>query len=399
MGIFNYRAARPDGQRIKGALEASSPEEAKRLLREQQLIILELSIAAPAKKKPLGMSCDQRAIFTSQLAQLLEASVPLYESLEALEEQAGEESHQAVISAVREQIRKGNSFSTALASYPDTFPPLYRAIVVAGESVGRLDSALSRLNQLLSAESQSRQRLITALLYPGILSLLLVAAIGILIFFVIPSIEGLFEGHELPMFTSIILFIAHFVHRNVLWLFLIVGGGIAAAFYNLSKPAARQRLISRMLTWPVIGPYLMKSALARFSKTLSNLLAGGTPLSSALVFAKEAIGNSVLEIEMERASKEIIEGQTFSGATGRSQLIPPLFSRMVRIGEETGRLAPILSNLAQLYEEDSDRLLERAVSLLQPVLLIAMGVIIGATLLAILLPLANFGELLKIQGG
>ena len=396
MGIFNYRAARSDGQRLKGSLEAASIEEAKRLLREQQLIILELGAAAPAKKKPLSMSHEQRTIFTSQLAQLLEASVPLYESLEALEEQASGESHQAVISAVREQIRKGSSFSAALTNYSDTFPPLYRAIVVAGESVGRLDNALQRLNQLLSAERQSHQRLISALLYPGILALLLIAAINILIFFVIPSIEGLFEGHELPMFTTVILSIAHFVHRNFIWLILLLAGGIATALYNLSKPGARQRLICRMLAWPVIGPYLMKSALARFSKTLSNLLAGGTPLSSALVFAKEAIGNPVLEAEMEQASKEIIEGKTFSEATGRSELIPPLFSRMVHIGEETGRLAPILANLAQLYEEDSDRLLERAVSLLQPVLLVTMGLIIGATLLAILLPLANFGALLKM---
>lgn len=394
--IFNYRAVRTDGQRLKGAIEASSHDEAKRLLREQQLIIIELGEATSTKKKPLGMSHEQRSIFTSQLAQLLEASVPLYESLEALEEQATGESHQGVIQAIREEIRKGSSFSVALGGYPDTFPALYRAIVVAGESVGRLDSALQRLNQLMTAENQSRQRLISALLYPGILSVLLVAAIGILVFFVIPSIEGLFEGHQLPFFTTVILSVAHFIHRNIIWLFLAFVGGVGAAFYHLSQSAARQRLISRMLRWPVIGPYLMKSALGRFSKTLSNLLIGGTPLSSALAFAKEAIGNPVLEAEMERASREIIEGQTFSEAVKRSELIPPLFSRMVHIGEETGRLAPILSNLARLYEEDSDRLLERAASLLQPVLLVAMGVIIGATLLAILLPLANFGELLKV---
>ena len=395
--IFSYRAVRTDGQRLKGSVEASSLEEAKRLLREQQLIIIELGAAALTKKKPLSMSHEQRAIFTSQLSQLLEASVPLYESLEALEEQAVGESHQGVIQAIREQIRKGSSFSMALGTYPDTFPPLYRAIVVAGESVGRLDSALERLNQLLTAECQSRQRLISALLYPGILSLLLVVAIGILVFFVIPSIEGLFEGHQLPFFTTIILSMTHFIHRNIVWLFLAAAGAIGTGLYHLSQPTARQRLISRMMHWPVIGPYLMKSALARFSKTLSNLLAGGTPLSSALTFAKEALGNPVLEAEMERASREIIEGQTFSESVKRSEMIPPLFSRMVKIGEETGRIAPILSNLARLYEEDSDRLLERAVSLLQPVLLITMGVIIGATLLAILLPLANFGELLKIQ--
>ena len=396
MGVYHYRAVKSDGQRFKGTIEAATSDEAKRLLREQQLIILGLDEAAPTKQKELDMSFEQRVIFTSQLAQLLEANVPLYESLEALEEQAQGEPYQGLICGIREQIRKGASFSTALASYPDTFSPLFRAIVVAGESVGKLDGALVRLSQLLTSDRQSRQRLISALLYPAILALLLVAALCILIFFVIPSIEGLFEGRELPTFTTIVLAIAHFVHRNALWLAIAgIFGGVACV-YHLSKGSARERLLARMLKWPVVGPYLMKAALARFSKTLSNLLAGGTPLSSALGYAKEAIGYKVLEMEIERASKEIIEGQTFSSSLSRSTVIPPLFIRMVSIGEETGRLAPILANVAQLYEEDSDRLLDRAVSLLQPLLLVTMGVVIGATLLAILLPLADFGAMLKM---
>jgi general secretion pathway protein F/type IV pilus assembly protein PilC len=396
MGVFNYRAVRPDGLRCNGAIEAATLDEAKRLLREQQLILLKLEAAAPAKQKLTGMSFEQRVIFTSQLAQLLEASVPLYESLEALEEQAKGESYQPIISAIREQIRKGVSFSTALAAYPETFSPLFRAVVVAGESVGRLDSALLRLSQLLTADRQSRQRLISALLYPCILAILLVAALGIMIFFVIPSIEGLFAGRELPTFTAIVLAVAHFVHRNTLWLALGGGGCALWAAVRLSKPAERQKLVARMMGWPVVGPYLVKSALARFAKTLSNLLSGGTPLSSALTFAKEAIGNGVIEAEIEQASKDIVDGQTFSSSLHHSAVIPPLFCRMVAIGEETGRLAPILLNVAQLYEEDSDRLLDRAVSLLQPVLLVTMGVIIGTTLLAILLPLADFGAMMQV---
>lgn len=396
MGVFAYRAIKSDGQRFSGSIEASSKEDAKRLLREQQLIILSLAESAPTKQKTLKMTFEQRVIFTSQLAQLLEANVPLYESLEALEEQAQGETYQGLICALREEIRKGGAFSTALGNYPETFSPLFRAVVVAGESVGRLDSALVRLSQLLTSERHSFQKLISALLYPAVLAILLVAALCIMIFFVIPSIEGLFEGRELPSFTTLVLSIAHFVHRNTVWLTILITGGVVGAVYYLSKAEARERLLAKMLQWPIIGPYLMKSALARFAKTLSNLLSGGTPLSSALVFAKEAIGNHVLEMEMERASKEIIEGQTFSSALNRSSIIPPLFSRMVSIGEETGRLAPILANVAQLYEEDSDRLLERGVSLLQPVLLVTMGVIIGATLLAILLPLADFGALLKM---
>jgi len=246
MGVFHYRAVKADGQRLKGSIEATTIDEAKRLLREQQLIILGLEEAATTRQKDLNMSFEQRVIFTSQLSSLLEANVPLYESLEALEEQAQGDSSQAVISALREQIRKGISFSTALGGYPDTFSPLFRAIVVAGESVGRLDGALLRLSQLLTADRQSRQKLISALLYPAILALLLIAALCILIFFVIPSIEGLFEGRELPFFTTFVLSIAHFVHRNTFWLAVLGAGGIAGAIYHLSKASARERLLAKM---------------------------------------------------------------------------------------------------------------------------------------------------------
>jgi len=396
MKVFQYKAIRPDGQRLKGSVEAASQEEAKRLLREQQLIILALKEATSSKNTAMKMSFEQQVIFTSQLSQLLEANVPLYESLEALEEQAEGESYQGIIFSLREHIRKGASFSAALSQYPETFSSFFRAIVVAGESVGRLDQALLRLSQQLSAERQSKQRLISALVYPAILSLLLVVSLGIMIFFVIPSLESLFEDQEIPAFTSFVLSITHFIHAHTWFLGLSVVTAITGGIYMLSQPDMRSKVVVKMLRWPVLGQYILKSSLGKFSRTLSNLLLGGTTLSTALEYAKEALGNKVLEEEIAHASSQIIEGKSFSSSLQQSKYLPPLFSRMVAIGEETGRLAPILANLAKLYEEDSDRVLERAVSLIQPVLLITMGVAIGAMLFAVLLPLANFGSTLQL---
>jgi general secretion pathway protein F/type IV pilus assembly protein PilC len=396
MKVFQYQAVRQDGQKVNSSIEAEKLDEAKRLLREQQLIILSLKEVSIPKKKLLLMSFDQKVIFTSQLAQLLEANVPLYEGLEALEEQSANESYQPLITSLREQIRKGGSFSSALSCYPDTFSPLFQAVVASGESVGRLDQALVRLSQLLTSERQSRQRLMSALLYPIILLVLLFAALIIMIFFVIPSMQGLFEGKPLPTFTWIVFSIAHFIRSNILLLLAgLIGGGLFLSF-QLAKAQVRNRLWTWFLKWPLIGDYLVKSALGRFARTLSNLLAGGTTLSSALGFAKEALQNRVLEDDIEQALHDIIDGQRFSSALHRSQHIPPLFSRMVSIGEETGRLSPILANLAQLYEEDSERFLDRAVSLIQPVLLVAIGVIIGSTLLSILLPLANLSSTMAL---
>lgn len=227
MKIFHYQAVRQDGQRVNSSIEAEKIDEAKRLLREQHLIILSLTETLVSKKQVLSMTFEQKVIFTSQLAQLLEANVPLYESLEALEEQSKDEPYQPLITSLREQIRKGGSLSSALGCYPDTFSPLFRAIVASGESVGQLDKALVRLSQLLTADRRSWQRLMSAMLYPIILLVLLFAAIAIMVFFVIPSMQGLFEGKPVPTFTWCVFSIATFIHDHTLLLLGgIVGGGI-----------------------------------------------------------------------------------------------------------------------------------------------------------------------------
>lgn len=394
MAIFQYTAVRQSGERLSGSIEAGTREEAKKTLRDQQVIIISLTESKKTSSTTLSMSFDQLVIFTSQLSQLLEADVPLYESLEALEEQSKGESHQPVIQSLKEQIRKGSFFSKTLEAYPTIFSPLYRAVVTAGESVGHLDQALARLSQLFIKERTTRQKLISSLMYPVLLSFLLVAAIGILLFYVIPAIEDLFEGRAIPGFTSFVIAVSHFVRNYFYIIMAAFSAGIGFSIYKFSQPSVRRRWVEKMLRWPIVGSFLLKASLARFARTLSNLLVGGTPLSSALVHAKEALGNSVLEAEIERALQEIIDGGRFSSSLEASPYIPPLFSKMIHIGEETGRLAPILGNLAHLYEEDSERLLERTVSLIQPILLIAMGAIIGSTLLAILLPLANFSSVM-----
>ena len=396
MAVFEYQTVRSTGERCKGVIEASSLREAKTILREQQLLILSLKESVDPKQKGMKMSFEQQTIFTSQLSQLLEANVPLYESLEALEEQAKGESYQGLLSALREHIKKGSSFSAALSHYPETFSSFFRAMIVAGESVGRLDKALIRLSEQLRSQRQSKQRLISALLYPSVLALLLVASMIIMIFFVIPSLEALFEDRELPAFTTVVLSITHAIH-TYLWPLLILGiGGLAFCIVSLRKQKVREQVVARFMRWPLLGPYLIKSSLARFSRTLSNLLFGGTPLSSALEHSREALCNPLLEKEVQYAAEKIIEGATFSSALSSSEHLPVLFSRMVTIGEETGRLAPILANLAQLYEEDSDRTLDRTVSLLQPFLLITMGILIGSMLFAVLLPIADFGSGLEM---
>ncbi len=395
---YRYKALKPDGSSVKGALEAMSPSEAKAKLRSMGLIVLQVDSAAQAIRSrggKLSMSRAQLAQFTSQLAQLLEANIPLFESLEVLEDQTEGEKQQPLISAIKEKIQKGGSFSKVIDEYPETFSSTYVAIVSSGEAVGNLSQAMRRIATLLEKDEAMKNRLISALIYPILLTALLILALLIMLLFVIPSIQGLFEGKELPLFTQIIFGLSTFVteHSNA----LIVASGVVLllAILEARRPMVRRSLSQRALTWPIVGNYIIKSSIARFSRTLSTLLSGGAPLNIALEKSKAVVSNHVIAKEIDRSTEKLLQGELLSRAFQRD-IFPKLFQRMVALGEETGKLESLIAQVADVYEEETSRLLDRATSLIQPLLLIGFGVIIGSTLLAILLPLSNFGALLSM---
>jgi len=395
MALFSWKALTQEGKKSKGTIEAFSLHEAKEKLRQLNLIIVEITEVQKKETRISSLTQDNLVVFTSQLSQLIAAKIPLYEGLLALEEQARGEHFHGLILGVAERIKKGASLSRALQDFPDCFSPLYIALVQAGEAVGNLELALGRLSTLLTYQHKMGRQLMGALTYPLLLIGLMSIVLGVLVGFVIPSIEPLFEGRPLPAFTACVFGTAHFL--RTFWPVLLIAIVVAAfvffrQFRNKEARANMQRLFLKV---PILNRYILHSSLARFAKTLATLLDGGLPLPNALAFAQEALHNMRLEEIIKRMSELVIEGKTISSGLSGYKEIPTLFIRMVKIGEETGKLSAMLNQVATIYEDDTERTLSRFISLIQPALLVLMGIVIGTVILSILLPLSSFSSTLQ----
>jgi general secretion pathway protein F len=391
MALYTYQAFTKDGKKTNGSIEASSLQEAKEKIRGMHLLLSQLAPQKKASKKQ-QLSHDGLLIFTSQLSQLLSSQIPLYESLVALEEQSRGEPYHPVILGLTERIKRGNSLSSAMLDFTDSFPPLYRALIGAGEAIGNMALTLQRLNDFLTHQGKIRKQLVSALIYPALLLVLLIFAASVLAGFVIPSLESLFEDKQVPAFTQMVFSASRFLREWGLLLLVSVVSLIVFIYYRLKRPATKETVQRTLLKIPLIGRYVILSSLSRFAKTLSTLLEGGLPLTNSLAFARESLSNARLNEIMKRVECRIIEGISLSQELSRYPEIPSLFTRMISIGEESGKLAGMLGQIAGLYEEETDRSLQRLVQLAQPILLLLMGSLIGGVLLSILLPLSSFGS-------
>ncbi len=390
MSLFQYKAFTSQGKKISATLEANSFQEAKEKVRDLGLILVDLR-AYKGKKASGKMKEAELIVFTTQLHQLLSAKIPLYESLLALEEQSRQEPYHPVVLGLAERIKTGKSLSQAMQEFPKTFSPLYRGLISSGEAVGNLETSLSRLSTFLERQNRIKKQVISAAIYPAMLAALMVIAVGILVFFVIPALEVLFDDRPIPSFTFVVLSISHFIRDFWYILLLFIGGLVGSVMYHSKKPKNKDRLHAFFLKVPFISKYLVISSLAKFSRTLSTLLEGGVPIASAITFAEGSLQNIHLKNIIREVSTKMIEGVPLSSQMAKYRELPPIFVRMVHIGEESGSLAAMLSHVATLYEDEIERAITRAISLMQPTLLLIMGLIIGTVLLAILLPISDFG--------
>src|SRR5262245_47647672 len=265
--LYQYKAFTRQGKPAKGTIEAINVKEAKDKLRDMQLIISSLEPEKQGKKK-LKLSKDQLLIFTSQLAQLLSAQIPLYESLLALEEQARLEPYHPILLGLTERIKRGSSLSQAMQDFSESFSPLYRALISAGEAVGNLELALNRLNNFLVHDNKIRKQLASSLIYPALLAALLVVAVTVLVGFVIPALEQLFEDKNIPQFTRIVFGVAAFLRE---WGILLVSFLLAFGFYlfyRMRTPKTRASIQRNILHIPLLNRYVILSSLSRFARTM-----------------------------------------------------------------------------------------------------------------------------------
>lgn len=392
MPVFHFQAVDERGKKRKGFVEAANEVEAKQKLREQGVMITQLSSTAKLRSGQ-NLNGDQQLAFTTMLSQLVSAGIPLYESLIAIEEQVRSEPYHRIVLSLTEQVKSGSTLSGAMRSFPDSFNRLYTAMIGAGEAAGALDTVLTRLMQFLSKQAKLRKQIANALIYPAILASFAFAVIILLMGFVVPSIEGIFEGRQLNSYTEFVLGVSRIL-RTYWWILTpLFIGSIVWGVFLIRKPAGKAWLERQMMKIPPIRNLLVQAALVRFTRTMATLLEGGLPLVEALALSREVMQNSALEEEILRAEKRILEGGTLSSELKRSRYLPLMATRMMAVGEESGRLSQMLGKVAEIYEETLEKTIDRAMSLVQPAILMVMGVIIGLTLLAILLPMTDISSL------
>lgn len=388
MPLYQYQYVDSSGKRKSGSIEAQGDREAKEKLRGQGVLVTQLQVKNKVNKRQ-NLRGDNLVAFTVQLSQLLNAGVPLYESLNAIEEQARGDSYHRIILSLSEQIRSGTSLSVAMGTYPDSFDRLYCGMIAAGEAVGALGPVLEKLTHFLSRSMKLKKQIVTAMIYPGILGGFSFLIICVLLGFVVPSLEGIFAERKLNSFTNAVLGFSH-LFREYWWVYFpLVIGAIVFGIWQLRSQKGRLWIERTLLKIPLLKTLVIQTAVARFCRTMGTLLQGGLNMIESLRISRNIMRNVVLEKEIQIAEGKIIEGRSLSQELKRSAYFPPLVSRMLVVGEESGTSVTMLNRIADMYEDEIEKTLDRVMAMSQPVILIVMGLVIGTVLLAILLPLTD----------
>lgn len=402
MTLYRYKAVAPTGETLIGEMEALSRDEVVVRLQDAGNIPIEAAeagsgggraLAALFKRSALGG--DQLAQFTSQLGTLLGAGQPLDRALHTLSENAETDAARAMIERIKDGVRSGTPLSTTLEQQHGVFSRLYVNMVRAGEVSGSLTDTLKRLAEYLERSRQLRGTVINALIYPAILIGLVTLTLFVLMIFVIPNFQPIFDelGSRLPMITRVVLFVAGAL-QNFWWLMLILTVAALAYLRNqYAQPEPRRQIETFLLARGGIGPLIAKIETARLARTLGTLVQNGVPLLTALTIGKNVMGNTVLADAVEKASNEVKTGSGLAYALGLSKRFPKLALSMIAVGEESGELDGMLNKVADTFDQEVKNTVERLLAALVPVVTAIMAVMVGMIMLAIVLPLLEMSSL------
>ena len=328
-------------------------------------------------------------MLTRELSRLLEAGLPLYESLSVLEEKYRAQTAHELLLDLSDQIRAGQPFSKALEGHPCCFDVLYCSMIANAERGGHLAKALQDLARMLERQLQVRKAILGALLYPAILSTFCLIVLSVLLFFVVPSLFDLFEGRDLHPFTQFVFACSRLAIQAKWVLMGLLAALIGSVAWSIFSEKGRLQSRKVLLRLPMMRDLLAKVALTRFFRSAATLIEGGLPALFALQQASSSLRHPPLERSIHDALQSLSEGQTLQKAMQGRPYIPPLVPRMLGIAQEGGNLASMMSQIASIYEEDLEKALTRITSLAQPILLLALGAMVGFVLLSVLLPMTD----------
>lgn len=397
MATYQYRAKKGPGEIVEGRLEAQSEGEALEKINQMGYLPIRIGkkeepaahIASTTIKSSSRIKSREITIFSRQLASLLKSGVPILKAVNIISEQSEDIHLKNMLKSIHDSIREGATFSSALEKFPNTFPPLYIALIHAGEDSGALPEVLLRLTDYRVKQEEAFSRFRMALAYPVLMALVGVATVVFMLTFVMPRLMRLFVnmGQELPLPTKILLFTSHGLRQWWFWIILIIGIAVLIFRWQSNTAAGRIFASSLKLRLPLFGKFILKAELARFSRTLELLIRDGIPILNAIDISLPVLGNEVIKNQLIQSHKDLKQGGSFGRSLKNSRLIPLFMSNIIIVGEESGKLDEALVEAANSYEQETEEALEVMMSLLEPLMILAMGLIVGFIVIAMLLPI------------
>jgi type IV pilus assembly protein PilC len=403
MPTFKYLAQGPSGKPMNGSLEASNREAALKLLSQQNLKPLTIE-ESKAKKGTISLSIGgskikskDLVIFTRQLSTMVSAGVPLLRALTTLTNQTDNEAFRKVLDAVTKDVQGGAALGDAFAKHPKAFNEVYINMVRAGESGGILDDILKRLATQQEKADSMRKKIKSAMTYPMILVIITIGAFFGLMLFVMPQIGQILHDlggpdAELPALTQAMLGISEAFQSYWYLILLGGGGGLFLLRRYIKTPAGKSQFHHIIIKFPIIGTIVMKVAVARFARTFASLIGAGVSVLEALRVTGDALGNVVFQNELTKAAQEVENGKPLSIALEASPFFPAIISQMLSVGEETGQTDQVLVKVADFYEEEVDTLIDSLSSILEPLMIVMMGAMVGLIGASVMGPIAELSQ-------
>lgn len=391
MPIFEYKGKTLAGAAVTGEIKANDKAELERMLRQNRIIVKSISKKAPNIEIKFGTGIKRVEVsrFTRQFATMIGAGLPMVQCLDILSTQMENKELAKIVAQVKDGVQGGATLSEALARHPKIFDTLYTNMVEAGEVGGALDAILNRLAVYREKADQLIRKVKGAMIYPAVIVIVATGVTVGMLAFIVPVFAKMFGGlnAELPVPTQVVLVISNFLQANFLYLTIGIIGLFSLLMWWKKTPSGALIWDKILLHVPVIGPLVRKSSVARFTRTLGTLLASGVSIIEALEITAKTAGNLVVANAINKSVLSIAEGDTITAPLKETGVFPPMVTQMISVGEKTGGLDEMLNKIADFYDEEVDEAVTALTSVIEPIIIVFMGIVIGGILIAMYLPM------------
>jgi general secretion pathway protein F len=406
MAAFEFTAMDASGRNSKGLIEGDTARQVRQMLRDRGLMPLYVHEVAAGKAQRRGsftlkaagsLNSTELALFTRQLATLTRSGLPLDEALTAVSQQSESKRVQRVTLGVRARVVEGNSLASALAEFPGAFPTLFRTTIEAGEQAGRLDNVLERLADYADRGQQLRSKMMLALMYPLILSVVAVGVIIAMMTYVVPKVVGVFAsiGQELPAVTRGLIAISDFLRNYGIYLAAVIAAAVFLFNRAMVNEGFRRAVHRQQLRLPLVGRLVRGGNTGRFLRTLGILFGSGVPILDALRIGSQVITNVPMREAVDAAAKRVREGASLNKSLAESRLFPPISLHLIASGEASGKLDEMLDRAATNQEQELETLIAATVGIMEPMVIVIMGGVVLTIVVAIMLPILDLNQLVK----